>query len=341
MQKVYIELVFLDNFMINLLVILLASRLTRSRIRWGRFTLAAAAGGVYACVALTGGVAEALPVKAAVSMAMCFIGFWVPGEKRFWLSACAFWATSFVLAGAVYACMIGFGEPAMIGSAIVVRPPVRIIIIGLFTGTVFTMLLGQIRQRVQQREQACIDMRLVMGERQTQVKAFVDTGNLAKDPISGCGVVFLSKAAAFELLGIELFELAMGKTGETTNRLRLVPCATAVGQGILYGIEIDKAALCAGGGGVHAVVCMSKRALPGYDAIVGSGMAEELKRGAENEDTLVTETGGMDAAAARTRSGRRLHKRERSTSAATDASGGGHAVAPTGRGRQVSETDAD
>ena len=154
MQKVYIELVFLDNFMLNLLVILLASRLTRSRIRWGRFTLAAAAGGVYACAALAGGVLVALPIKAAVSVAMCFIAFWVPGEKRFLLSACAFWATSFVLAGAIYACMLGFGEPAMIGSAIVVRPPVRIIIVGLFVGAVVTVLLGQIRQRVQQRMNA-------------------------------------------------------------------------------------------------------------------------------------------------------------------------------------------
>ena len=68
--------------MVNLLVVLLASRLTRVRIRWTRFALAAAAGGVYACVAvLFGGAAVWLPIKALAAIAMCFIGFWTPGEK--------------------------------------------------------------------------------------------------------------------------------------------------------------------------------------------------------------------------------------------------------------------
>ena len=317
--------------MVNLLILLLASRLTKARLKWGRFAAAAALGGAYACVAMVfGGAAASLPIKAVCAFAMCFIAYWARGEKRFLIAACAFWAVSFVLAGAVYACMVSFGEPALIGGAIVVRSPVRYILAGLFLGAVVMAILAQIRRRLQERENNCVQISLRLGERRLKLKAFVDTGNFAKDPLTGYGVIFLSRAAAAALLDADLLGLVLGGAAQRTERLRIIPYATAAGQGIFYGIEIDEAALDGAARGARAVVCVARRALPGCSALVGSSTLDELKKGAKNEDALVTETGGMGDASARIGGGGALHQRQRSTAAAADTSGGRDTAAAAG-----------
>ena len=70
MHKVYAELVFLDNFAVNLLVILLAAQLTGVRRRWGRYMLAAGMGGIYASVAFGMPLIAMLPIRAAVGVVM-------------------------------------------------------------------------------------------------------------------------------------------------------------------------------------------------------------------------------------------------------------------------------
>lgn len=340
LQKVYIELVFLDNFIVNLLIILLASRLTKTPVKWGRFSMAAALGGIYGCFAV--GFSEWLEmftVKVAVGFAMCLLAYWRRGERGLWKNVCAFWASSFVLAGAIYACMISFGEPASIGGAVVVRPPVRYILLGLFVGAALTDLLARVRRRVLKRESRTVMLTLALAERQTTVKAFVDSGNMVRDPLSKHSVIFLSHAAARELLDNKLYALTSGQISTPTDRLRIIPCATAAGQGVFYGIELDNAALHGLPQGKRAVVCISKRPLPsGFGAIVGTELLDELKKGANNEEALGTKTDRLGDAAAGVGCEGGLHQRERGTSAAADTSGGGDVFNAAGGGGQIGQT---
>ena len=343
LQKVYIELVFLDNFIVNLLIVLLASRLTKTPIKWGRFSVAAALGGIYGCFAVgLSGWLQMLTVKIAAGFAMCFIAFWQRGERGFWKNVCAFWAASFVLAGAVYACMISFGEPASIGGAVIVRPPVRYILLGLFVGAVLTDLLARVRRRVLKRESQTVMLNLILGEKQTAVKAFVDTGNLAHDPLSKLSVVFLSHAAAQALLGNKLYTLITKKAAIPTDRLRIVPCETAAGQGVFYGIELDDVMLQNQSQGLRAVVCISERPLPsGCGAVVGTELLDKLKEGAKNEEALGTKTDRLGDAAAGHGSEGGLYQRERGTAAAADAAGRSDTAAASGGGGQISQTRTD
>jgi len=343
LHKVYIELVFLDNFLINLLILLLTARLTSLKARWRRFILSAAAGGVYACAAvLFGGILASLYVKAAAAFAMCFIGFWTRGEKRFIVSVCAFWAVSFVFAGAIYASMLSFGEPSVIGGAIVVRPPARYILLGLFAGAALITVLSRIRRNIKLRQNLGVNLTLKAGERKTCVKAFVDTGNLVKEPLSGCGVIFLSRAAARELLDEKTLHILTAKEYTQTDKLRIVPCSTAAGKELFFGIEIDEAVLFKGGAGMRAVVCIAKN-MPsgGFGAIVGGDMIDELKRGENNEDDVVPENYSVGDAAVGVASRHRLHKRQRGAPAAAFIAGGDRAAAAAGGGGQVGKADID
>lgn len=342
LQKVYIELVFLDNFIVNMLIVLLAARLVRTPFRWRRYAVAAALGGVYGCVAVgLSGWPEMIAVKIAAGFAMCFIAFFRRGEKGFWKNTCAFWAVSFVLAGAVYACMLSLREPMMIGGAFAVKAPVRIIFIGLLVGAVLTWLLARAKHRALKNEEYCVLLTLTCGDKQITVKAFADSGNMARDPLSRLNVVFLSRAAATELLGTALMETASRKNPKPTERLRIVPCATAAGQSLFYGIEIDQAALKGCSVGQKVVACLSQQPLPGgFGAIAGTELITELKKGATHENAVGTTADCLVDAEAEAGGTGRLHQRERGSAAAADADGGGDAASAAGGGGQIGQTGA-
>ncbi len=72
LHKLYIELVFLDNFMVNMLI-MLAAKITHLRFKWKRIVSAASIGGFYACAVLLLGAASAtLPLKTMAALVMCF-----------------------------------------------------------------------------------------------------------------------------------------------------------------------------------------------------------------------------------------------------------------------------
>ena len=140
-RTVYIELVFLDNFAINWLAIFAAAAFTKTRMRAHRFALAAAIGGIYACLAIGfGGWLWSFAIKIAVSALMCAAAFYARGQRGFWRNLLAFYASSFLFAGAVYAVSFAFGDPAAQGGALSVRPLVRYILSGLGAGSLIALL---------------------------------------------------------------------------------------------------------------------------------------------------------------------------------------------------------
>ncbi len=343
LQKIYVELVFLDNFIINFLILLLSSLLTRSKIRWGRISISAAIGGIYACAVFgTSGLAISVFVKVAVSLIMCFIAYYGKDTKAFLKNTCAFYITSFVLAGAVYATTFCFRQPQVFGTAFMVRPPARYILLGLGAGAALTALFSRVRKRVLHRERHSADLVLEYKGRREKLRAFVDTGNILRDPINGLSVVFVTIAAAKKLFDKDTLDILNCSSGKVTERLRIIPCTTAAGADIFYGIEIDRIKLTRGVGEIKAVVCIARASLAeGCDAVVGGSVMDELTKGAWYDSDTGTEDNSLDTAAAARRGGGGLYKRQRGPSASVDAAGRSGAAADAGRGGQVGQTGAD
>ena len=204
LNKLYIELVFLDNYLINWLIILFASVLTKTQKKWGRYAIAAAIGGVYACAATAfGGVVSSFLVKMSVGLLMCVVAYYIRSGKNLFKNICAFYVTTFVFAGAIYAA--AFSDAKAMDSSLF-----RYIIIGLGAGSVLIAVLSRVRKRAHMRILQSVDLMLTHDETQTAVRAYVDTGNLLTDPMSDVGVVFLTHAVAEALLGRQLCALLHG-----------------------------------------------------------------------------------------------------------------------------------
>jgi stage II sporulation protein GA (sporulation sigma-E factor processing peptidase) len=343
MQKIYIELIFLNNFVVNLLILLFASLITGSKKRWGRLAASAAIGGIYASAAVgASGFGISFLTKAAVSAIMCFIAYYIKNEKNFWKNVCAFYIITFVFAGAIYGITFCFGQPETLGGAIAVKPLVSNILIGLGAATVIICIFSRVRKRTLERESRTVTVNVTYGKRTAAIKAFVDTGNMLTEPISGLEVVFVSMAAGRELFDNDTIALLNCRGLRLTEKLRIIPVMTATGAGLFYGIEIDSITLRGQKQGIKAVVCIAKGSLAyGCEAVIGAGIIDKLMKGAGHDKVFCEENSGMDIAAVGNSAECGLYKRERSAASSAYAGGGKLSASNAGAGGQVSKASID
>lgn len=343
MQKIYIEMVFLDNFIVNLLILLLSSMLTGTKKRWGRIAASAAIGGVYACAVFgANGFQTSFVIKTTVSAVMCLIAYYAKNEKHFWKNVCAFYITSFVFAGAIYGITFCLGQPETFGGAVAVKPLISYILIGLALGIIMISIFGRVHKRTIKRESGTAEVCISYGGHTAEVNAFIDTGNILTEPLSGLGVVFVSAAAGKEIFDKHTLDLLNCRGGPPTDRLRIIPCMTASGAGVFYGIEIDEIMLKGQQERVKAVVCIAKGTLAyGSEAVIGSSILDELMKGAGHDKVFCEKDSSMDTAAVGNSAECGLYKRQRGSAAAADAAGRKFAAAAAGQGGQGSQAGPD
>lgn len=333
-QKVYIELIFLENFIVDLLIIFFAALLTGSKIRIGKFSSAAAVGALYACIAaIQGGICFSVITKAAVSAAMCFIAFWGKYEKGFFKNSLAFYVSTFILAGTAYAVTFCFSHGA--------KPSEGYVLLGLCAGAAFIGIFSRVRKSTIRRERATEQIVLEYRGKKVTLKAFIDTGNMLTEPLSGLDVIPVSRPEAKALLGKDI-DLTDGCPGERTERLRAVPYATAAGEGVMLGIEIDKISLKGKKEGIRAVVCPMDRPLAGgCGALAGGALMDKLMEGAGYDKVAYRKGSCMDTGAPESCVGSRLYKRNGCASTAPYSGGGERTAGDAGEGGEVCKADPD
>lgn len=223
-MTVYLDLVMLLNFSVDLLLLLGTNRLCGYPMRPGRCAGAALLGGIY------GGIC-ALP------------GFFFLGNL--------FWRTVFLLLMAVIAfgfdrsclrrgilfvflCMALGGVAAGMGSTGFPE-------ITAAAGIVLLMCLIGFHGRV---GKLYTDVILVHGGRKRQIRALRDTGNRLKDPISGESVLVVGADVAQDLLGLTeetLKDPIAAVESAAVSGLRLIPYRS-VGNpcGMLLAVRLDE-----------------------------------------------------------------------------------------------------
>ena len=313
MNTVYIELVFIDNLLLNFICLLLACVFIKTPKRILRLLAAASIGACYACLVFgETSFFISLAAKIAVGMLMCAAAF--AGKKGFWKNTLSFFITSFILAGCMYALRNSF-----IQNGAVFSPTARAVVFGACIVSVLIIVISRVRKRVLRKHELTFDLKLNYDSKSLTVKAFYDTGNMLVEPLSGCGVVFLDKSKALELFDRETIGMLEGTKEPKNDKLRLLPCSTATGQGVLYGIMLDD--ISAFDTETKAVATLSRCALTdGVQAMVGNKIMDELKGGSQ-DDKDVAQNHSVDNVEAESWLLRRLHKRKRSAASAAVKAG--------------------
>lgn len=221
-MTVYLDGVFLLNFLVDFLLLLAAGRLCGYPARIGRFLLSAGLGGVYAsCCLLPGFHFLGNMLWRTVSLgAMAVIAFGV--SKSALRRGLVFAFLSFALGGAV----LGLGQGGVMG----IVSAAGVVCLLCFFG--FSGRIGGT---------SYVPVELSYGEKRLKIIALRDTGNTLRDPITGREVLVVGADVAGELTGLTREQLfAPVESVGALEGLRLIPYRTVNnGSGFLLALRLQ------------------------------------------------------------------------------------------------------
>lgn len=217
--EVYVDVLFVENLWMNIMLLLLAAWAGRVPVRGPRIAAAAGMGSLGACIltvmsAQLSGISYFLGTFV-LAAGMIFIG--LPGRKHFWSGILSLYLESFLLSG-VFRYLEQFHRLSGIWFAFFGS----ISVLFLYLGERFLV-------RRRKKRELTFPVVLTCGAYEILVEAFYDTGNSLLDPVSGKPVSILSGDLMKDLLlksGKELLP-------------RMVPYHTISQKGVLKAYILD------------------------------------------------------------------------------------------------------
>lgn len=255
-MTIYIDVVFLENLVMNSIILIASGIILKKKLKWIRILLASSLGAIYTIIGYISvlEIYSNLVLKVILSILIIYIAFNPQTVKQLWKDILIFYLTSFVFGGVAFALIY------------VVKPQEILMKNGLFLGTypLKTVLLAAIvafiiliaafaivKTKFSKKDMFC-EVEVELNNKKIKTRAMIDTGNLLKEPITNTPVIVLEHTLLYEcvpkeildnlesILGGELVKIPEEIRNEYISRLKLIPFASLGKQnGMLVGIKAD------------------------------------------------------------------------------------------------------
>ncbi|MBQ8372081.1 MAG: sigma-E processing peptidase SpoIIGA [Clostridia bacterium] len=244
MQVIYIDVFFLINFTVNLMALFLAFRLSVAVISLPRLFVCSFLGAVCAVVDLF------LPWASlkVINSALFLIGLsWLAIKRASLLRrvklTVSFFILEALLGGLVYflysaldRLFSGYDERIYGGASN--RGALVFSLIILFSVGVLRLVMILFSRS---SDTSKVHVRIKLGNESFEEEAFVDSGNLVRDPMGMCPVIFVKSTLATRILpGVSAELCDIGRMDEKMKRrVRLIPLTRGGATHVLVGIRAD------------------------------------------------------------------------------------------------------
>jgi len=275
-NTVYADLLFLVNFSMDFLCFYISSKILSFRMSPIRMVIGAAIGGAYSVAVLFLPSLYGLSffVDLAVCFFMCLVVWRMSKASDIFLGFLFYFAVSMALGGFMTAIFnllnrLGFDKlDAGTGDGISVW---LFALIALISGAV-TLIGGKFFRR--RSTERYVELEVRYGDKTKKISAFVDSGNLLCEPISGKSCVIIDTKEAEGFLPGEILSAA-ARGGVTllasdahAKNIRLVPATSATGESLLVALRVDKMRIDAGNGMYEIDALLALTSLEGKGALV-------------------------------------------------------------------------
>ena len=283
MTVVYLDELFLLNFVVDYLLLLSSARLAGEPLHRGRMALGAALGGIYAALLFLEGLGflahPLCRLAAAVGMLLCAFG----ESRRLLRLTLVFFAVSAAFGGGILALELLGGGLAVRGGVFTSALDLRLILLSAAVCYVLITLVLQRTARHSALRGELVPAVLDLAGRRAALTALVDTGNTLADPFSDAKVLVAEWEAVRGLFATDLLtEQALcdpvGGAAKLAavlgaQRVRMIPYrSVGVSSGMLLAVRVDGAVI---GSRVEnrllVALCPGKLSVNGnYTALVGA-----------------------------------------------------------------------
>ena len=237
----------------NSIIIYATSIILKFKPKMIRVVISSAIGSIYAIITYVTelSIYTSIISKGILAIVMVYIAFNPQNMKNMWKQLVIFYLTSFVFGGvALY--LIYFIKPqdVFIKNGIFVGDYVlKVIFLGAIIAFIIIKIsIKFIKTKINAKDMFC-KIKIKLNGKEVETKAMIDTGNLAKEPITNTPVVIVESSLLDKVLPEEILNsidnILAGKLDgvkeEYISRLRCIPFSSLGKQnGMLLGIKADK-----------------------------------------------------------------------------------------------------
>ena len=248
-QVIYADLLFLIDFSMDFLCFYITSKILHRQFKVIRCIIASILGGIYSVIVLffSFQTLVSIIIDLCACTIICFISFKNAHKSLYEFTVCTsvFFGVSAGLGGFMTAMFsllnridIPLEEIKENGDGISVW---LFGILAIISGLI-TAFGGKLFKKASITN--IVDIDIEYKEKRLMLKAFVDTGNFVRDPISGKNIIIIEKNILKNLIGEAKVKNAIDGKIESFSitdkaRIRIIPIVSATGQKILCAFRPD------------------------------------------------------------------------------------------------------
>lgn len=254
--EIYIDVIFIENFVINYLVLYVTSLLGKIKTSLARMLAGALTGALYAVLSLllpSAGVFLSIIIKIAVSLLMVCLSYKTEKIVQLFKYIVFFYISAFIFAGVSVAyTYVTSGNPLIDGLSGIYRLNMPGVFIAIFIAVMLIKFFAYIYKLKLDKDSLLVRVIIGLEGRTATLCALVDTGNTLVEPLTGSPVIVAELEALYEILPMEIINICKMSTekndqlyslialSDIRERLRIIPF-TSIGRenGIMIGFKPD------------------------------------------------------------------------------------------------------
>lgn len=254
---IYIDIIFLENLIMNTIILYATAIILKIKTRTIRVILSSAIGSIYAIITYVTEIPiyTSVILKAILAIIMIYVAFNPQNIKRMWKQVAIFYLTSFVFGG-VTLYLIYYIKPQEVfikNGVFVGEYILKVIMLGAIVAY-FTIKISLkiIKTKISPKDMYC-KIKVKINEKTIETRAMIDTGNLAKEPITNTPVVIVESTLLEGILPIKILnnlenilggdfsQISEEMQEKYISKLRCIPFSSLGKQnGMLLGIRADE-----------------------------------------------------------------------------------------------------
>ena len=256
-MTIYLDVILLENLCMNYIILFATGLIHKVKIKAWKLFVASLIGGIYSILSF----APVLEIytnflfKVILSVVMVYISFHPQNVKQLFKELIIFYLVSFAFGGCAFA-LLYFIKPQDIlarNGVLTGTYPIKIALLGGIVGFVIVNIAFKVvKGKLSKKDMFC-NISIFINGKEKEIKAFIDTGNLLKDPISGIPVIVVEVSELEEMIPKEIVEnlneILQGKDTKVLTEIpedyklkfRIIPFSSLGKQnGLLLGFIADK-----------------------------------------------------------------------------------------------------
>ena len=244
-MTVYLDVVLIQNILMNYIILFATGFIQKIQMKQLRLVLSSILGGIYAILLYL----NVIPIysnffmKILLSIIMIYIAFWFISIKKILKTILLFYLTSFVMGGCALALLylvnpesVRFENGVLVGTY-----PMKITITAGVIGSIIVQIAFEINKKQIKKKDMYGKLKISINKKEVELTAYIDSGNMLKEPITKLPVIIVEKDKISNLVNIDIEQILGGDEDNLDKtKFRIIPFNSIGKQnGLLIGVKPD------------------------------------------------------------------------------------------------------